>query len=276
MNKWIVAAAMTLAVPMASAKVLISIDAGAGYNLNGLSEGSNIANDLFVLDSDAVDPVAPSFGLNQEAKNGFYGWAKVSVPLLPDVKVKYESLVLEGTNNFSVSQDVFGETFTMNGDITSKLDLSHLDLALTIGLPLPVVDIDFGINARSLLGGFSASESTGTTDPVDAPFSISDSGAPLIIPMGYLSVAGTIPGVGVKLGGEISTLPLGDTNITDWNVKGTWYAPLPTNMLVKLGVEAGYRNFNMTIGDKTLWWDTASLASDVGVSGFFLGAAMHF
>ena len=276
MKKWIAAAALTLAVPVASAKVLISIDAGAGYNLTGLSSGSNIANDLFVLDSDTIDAGAPSFGLNMESQNGLYGWAKISVPLLPDVKVKYESMVLEGTNNFTVSQSVFGETFSMNGDITSTLDLSHLDLAVTIGLPLPVVDIDFGVNARSLLGGFKASESLGVADDVDAPFSITDSGTPLIIPMGYLSAAATVPGVGVKVGGEISTLPLGDTSITDWNIKGTWYAPLPTNMLVKLGVEAGYRSFNMTIGDSTIGMDTSDLASSVGVSGFFVGAAMHF
>jgi len=32
----------------------------------------------------------------------------------------------------------------------------------------------------------------------------------------------------------------------------------------------------MTIGDSTLGMDTSDLASEVSVSGFFLGAAMHF
>ncbi len=276
MNKWIVAAAMTLAVPMASAKVLISIDAGAGYNLNGLGDGSNIATD-FDLGSTATNTGSAPYNLGMEAKGGLYGWAKISVPLLPDVKVKYESMVLDGTNNVNINVPVFGESFNMTGDVNSILDLSHLDLALTIGLPLPVVDIDFGLNARSMIGGFSATGTVGSEEKtIDAPFSISDSGTPLIIPMGYLSVAANIPGVGVKVGGEISTLPLGDTSFTDWNVKGTWYAPLPTNMLVKLGLEAGYRSFNMTIGDSTLGMDTSDLASEVSVSGFFLGAAMHF
>ena len=276
MNKWIVAAAMTLAVPMASAKVLISIDAGAGYSFNSLGDTSNIASDI-VLGSSATNSGNAPYNLGMEAKGGLYGWAKVSLPLLPDVKVKYESMVLDGTNNVNINVPVFGEAFNMSGEVNSILDLSHLDLALTIGLPLPVVDIDFGLNARSMLGGFSATGTVGSAEKtVEAPFSVSDSGAPLIIPMGYLSVAANIPGAGVKVGGEISTLPLGDTSFTDWNLKATWFAPLPTNMLVKLGLEAGYRSFNMTIGESTLGMDTSELASEVSVSGSFLGAALHF
>lgn len=277
MNKWIAAAAMTLAVPMASAKVLISIDGGIGGSLNSLGDDASIANDQFDLDStEANDGNAP-YNLGMEAKAGFYGWAKISVPVLPDVKVKYESMVLEGTESVNINEEIFGETFNISGDVTSSLDLSHVDMALTYGLPLPVVDIDFGLNARAMLGGFSATgQVAGEEETIDAPFSVSDSGAPLIIPMGYISAAATIPGAGVKVGGELSTLPLGDTNFTDWNIKGTWYAPLPTNLLVKLGVEGGYRSFNMTIGDKTLGADTSDLASDVSVGGFFLGAALSF
>ena len=275
MNKWIAAAAMTLAMPIASAKVLISIDAGAGYGLRSLSDDSTLINDTFDLASTETNGASAPYNLGMEAKGGLYGWAKISVPLLPDVKVKYENMVLTGSQNVTINETVFGETYSLSGEVVSTLDLSHLDLALTIGLPLPVVDIDFGVNARSMLGGFSAyAEAAGESSAVDAPFQIGST--PIIIPMGYLSVAGTIPGVGVKLGGEISTLPLGETNITDWNIKGTWYAPLPTNMLVKLGLEAGYRSFNMTISDKILWLDTADFQSNVGVSGFFLGAAMHF
>jgi len=275
MKKWIAVAVVAFAVPVASAKVLISIDAGVGYNLNSLASDSTLINDTFDLASTEANGASSPYNLGMEANGGIYGWAKISVPLLPDVKVKYESMVLEGTNAVTINEDIFGETFSLTGDVESALDLSHVDLALTIGLPLPVVDIDFGVNARSMLGGFSATgQVSGESETIDAPFQIGST--PIIIPMGYLSVAGTIPTVGVKLSGELSTLPLGDTKISDWNVKGTWYAPLPTNMLVKLGVEAGYRSFNMTISDKILWLDTADFQSSVGVSGFFLGAAMHF
>lgn len=272
MKKWIAAAAMMAAVPMASSKVLINIDAGAGMNLNSLGDGSNIA-DTFLLDKDTAE--VGKYGLNMDANMGFYGWASIGLPLLPDVKLKYENMVLSGTNNVNINQTVFGETFNLSGDVESELDLSHLDFALTIGIPLPVVDIDFGINARSFLGGLSATGQVGgQTETVKAPFEVG--GTPLIVPMGYLHVGGTIPFAGIKLDGEISTLPIGDSNFTDWNVKGTWFAPLPTNMLVKFGVEAGYRSFNMTIAEETLWIDTSDFASEVKVSGFFLGATASF
>lgn len=276
MKKLILAAAIAATVPMASAKVLINIDGGVGYNINTLGEDSHLMNNTFDLTSDQVTYGSdPSYGLNMEANNGLYGWASISLPVLPDVKLKYESLVLEGANNFTLNEEIYGETYTMDGKIESVLDLSHLDMALTIGLPLPVVDIDFGLNVRSMLGGFSATGDVGSErKTVEAPFQIGST--PLIVPMGYVSAAGTIPGAGVKVSGELSTLPLGDTKISDWNVKGTWYAPLPTNLLVKFGLEGGYRSFNMTIGDSTLGADTSDFASDVGVSGFFLGATAHF
>lgn len=276
MKKLLIAAAIAATVPMASAKVLINIDGGVGYNFNSLGSGSNLANDMFVLDSKTgASGVSPSYGLNMEANNGFYGWASISLPVLPDVKLKYESLVIEGKNNLVIDEVVYGQTFEMNGDVESKLDLSHLDMALTFGLPLPVVDIDFGLNIRSMMGGFSATgQLAGNEKKVDAPFQIGS--MPLIVPMGYISAGATIPGVGVKVSGELSTLPLGDTKISDWNIKGTWYAPLPTNMLVKFGLEGGFRSFNMTIGDKTLGADTSDFASEIGVNGFFLGATAHF
>jgi outer membrane protein len=274
MKKLIIAAAIAMTMPMVSAKVLINIDAGAGYSFNSLGSGSNLANDQFVLDSSAVTP-GSSYGLNMDANNSFYGWASISLPVLPDVKLKYENLVVEGTNNFTLNETVYGQTFNLDGDIASSLDLSYLDLALTIGLPLPVVDFDLGLNIRSMLGGFSATGDVGgTRETVDAAFEIGST--PLIVPMGYVSAGATIPGAGVKVSGELSTLPLGDTKFSDWNIKGTWYAPLPTNLLAKVGVEAGYRSFNMTIGDSTLGADTSKFASEVGVSGFFLGATAHF
>lgn len=265
MNKWIAATALTLAMPMASAKVLISIDGGAGFSLNSISDESGFG-DVAVLSGDST--VAP-IGLGMEADPAFYGWAKIAVPLLPDVKVKYETMNLAGSNDVTVDLPV-GD-IDLSGEVESELDLSHLDLALTIGLPLPVVDIDFGVNARSMIGGFKAVGNIGgqpdQTEEVDFTFPGSDT--PLIIPMGYLSASATIPGVGVKVGGEVSTLPLGEANITDWNVKGTWYAPLPTNLLVKVGLEAGYRSFSMTL-------DTDDIEADVSVGGFFAGAAFAF
>ncbi len=265
------AAATVMFAPLASAKVLINIDGGLGYSFNSLNEGS-LANDEIDLKGDQSSG-SPT-GLNQDAENGVYAWTKISVPIFPDVGLKYQNLYSTGTNTISKTFE-FGngdeETFT--GEVDSEFDLSYFDLSLTYGVPLPSASVDFGLNFRSLIGGFKA-ENEDFNQSLETSFEVG--GTPIIVPMLYLGGHFDIPVADVRLGGELKTLPIGDTNITDLELKGTWYAPLPTNILVKLGIEAGYRNYGLTIGDSTLGADTSDFASEVNYSGFFAGAAMSF
>jgi outer membrane protein len=272
MNKYLFAASLALTASFAAAKPMISLDAGAGWGTNGIADDSTIMDGTFDLTGDGF---TEPYGLNQEGNSGFYGWMKVSWPILPDVKVKYESMVLDGETSFDNEQfHVYGQTINVDGDISTELDLSHLDVALTYGLPFPIIDIDFGINARSMIGGFSATaEYNGGTTSIDAPFT---DDVPVIIPMGYVSVSGGIPATDIKLSAELSALPFGDSSVSDWNVKATWFAPLPTSMLAELGLEAGYRAFNLTIDGDLFGEDVSDYATDVTVSGFFFGAAFHF
>lgn len=264
------AAATVLFAPLASAKVLINIDGGLGYSFNSLNEGS-LANDEVDLKGDQSS--GSPIGLNQEAENGLYAWTKISLPIVPDVGLKYQNLYSEGTNFITDTVTYGGESQTYTEEVDSEFDLSYFDLSLTYGVPLPSASVDFGLNFRSLIGGFSAEGQT-SGQSFDTAFEVG--GTPIIVPMLYLGGHFDIPVADVRLGGELKTLPIGDTNITDFEVKGTWYAPLPTNILVKLGIEAGYRNYGLTIGESTLGADTSDFASEVNYSGFFAGAAMSF
>lgn len=264
------AAATVMFAPLASAKVLIDIDGGLGYSFNSLNEGS-LANGDVDLKGDQNS--ASTVGLDQSAENGLYAWTKISVPIFPDVGLKYQNLYSTGTNTITQNVEYGGESQTFTGEVDSEFDLSYFDLSLTYGIPLPTASIDFGLNFRSLIGGFSA-EVDNTNQSIDTAFEVG--GTPIIVPMLYLGGTFDVPVADVRLGAEIKTLPIGDTNITDFEVKGTWFAPLPTNILVKLGVEAGYRNYGLTIGDSTLGADTSDFASEVNYSGFFAGAALSF
>lgn len=272
MKKLILVASMAALAPMASAKMLITVEGGVGYGFNALSDDSTLLGGEVDLTSSESNDGSSPYNLGMEADNGFYGWAKFSWPILPDVHLKYEQLVATGTATFDTASDIeFGDGIELDGTVDSELDLSYFDIGLTYGLPVPVVDIDFGLNFRSLVGGFYAS-SNGVEEGTE--FTLGS--VPLIIPMGYVSASGMIPGANVKLSGELSALPLGDSNVSDWNVKATWFAPLPTDLLVKVGLEAGYRNFTVEIGETLLGADTSELQSKLGFSGFFLGAAMQF
>ncbi|MEX2319804.1 MAG: hypothetical protein WD668_00535, partial [Saccharospirillum sp.] len=235
-----------------------------------LNEGS-LANDEIDLKGD--QNFGSPIGLNQDAESGLYAWTKISVPIFPDVGLKYQNLYSTGTNSIADTVTYGGESQTYSEEVDSEFDLSYFDLSLTYGIPLPSASVDFGLNFRSLIGGFSAEGQT-SGQSVDAAFEVG--GSPIIVPMLYLGGSFDIPVADVRLGAELKTLPIGDTNITDLEVKGTWFAPLPTNILVKLGIEAGYRNYGLTIGDSTLGADTSDFASEVNYSGFFAGAAMSF
>lgn len=273
MKIWMAAAAATVAAPMAWSAPLIDLTGSVGYSFNSLNEGT-LANNSIDLTSDSSG-VTPPIGFNQEAENGLYAYAKIGLPILPDIGLKYENLVSSGTNNVQATVSYGGESQTFNDDVVSELDMSYLDISLTYGIPLPLSTVDFGLNFRSLIGGLTA-DAENSSQSIDAPFEIE--GAPLIVPMLYLggSFAPPIPSADVLLSGEFKSLPLGDTNITDWNLKATYFAPLPTNALGKLGVEGGYRNYTLAIGESTLGADTEDFASDVNYSGFFLGATVQF
>lgn len=270
MKKLLAAAVVVAVAPLSSAAVLIDIDGGIGYSFNSITSG-DLGNGALNLTGSNTDE--EPIGLNQEAEGGVYLWSKISLPIFPDVGLKYQRLVSSGTNEVNETVEYGGETRTFSGEIDSELDMSYLDLTLSYGVPLPMASIDFGLNFRSLLGGLKIEESSGNQS-LDAPFEVS--GTPIIVPMLYLGGTFNVPTVDVRLGAEIKTLPLGDTSVTDWEVKGTWFAPLPTNMLIKFGVEAGYRHYGLKIGESTLGADTSDLQTDIGFSGFFLGAAASF
>lgn len=270
MKKLLAAAVIAAAAPLGSAAVLIDIDGGIGYSFNSITSGS-LGNGAIDLESSDVS--SESIGLNQEAEGGVYLWSKISVPIFPDVGLKYQRLVSSGTNEVNQTVEYGGESQTFTGEVDSELDMSYLDLTLSYGVPLPMASLDFGLNFRSLLGGLTIDESSGNQS-LDAPFEVG--GTPIIVPMLYLAGTFNVPVADVRLGAEIKTLPLGDTSVTDWEIKGTWFAPLPTNLLVKFGVEAGYRHYGLNIGESTLNADTTDLQSELGFSGFFLGAAASF
>jgi len=265
---WIATAAVTLAAPMAWSAPLIDLTGNLGYSFNGLDEGS-LANGSMDLTSDRNTNPA---GLDHSVDPGLYASAKIGLPVLPDIGLKYENLVSSGTSRVDQTINYGGESQTYGEDVESELDMSYLDMSLSYGVPLPMSSIDLGLNFRYFLGGFEA-EGKNSGQKLEASFSE----APVVVPMLYLAGSFTppIPSTDLTFSGEIKTLPT-DTNVTDWNLKATWFAPLPTNALGKLGMEVGYRNYNVTISDSTAGFDTEDFASEINYSGFFLGGTVQF
>ena len=153
------------------------------------------------------------------------------VPVIPNVRLQGSTLEASNSNT-QVKID--------NTDYTLYYEL--LDglawLSLDAGVSFRQMDMD----AR--IGSSSASES-------------------FILPTGYVAAYFTLPTLPISVGGELKTLAIGDSSITDTTVKVKYESPF------FVGVEGGYRNANLTI-------DEGSIDTEVDFDGFFVGVFADF
>lgn len=179
------------------------------------------------------------------------------VPFLPNVQVKRTNLKTtgEGTLSASFNEQVFSES------VSSKLDLSHTDLTLYWGLPipLPLLDVNFGLTGRQFNGDASVKgELSGRETQVDINATL---------PMLYGSVKVGTP-IGIYAKGDVNYVGLKDNKILDYEALVGYDLPVP---VVDLGVELGYRALSVKT-DK----DTLKIATDTNVSGAYFGVSAAF
>lgn len=198
-------------------------------------------------------------GLNLETTNGLQLslFFKHPVPLLPNLRVRQTNIDTTGTSKLTKS--FMGQSFSE--DVTTSLDLSHTDLTLIWGLPipLPLVDFGFGINARNFNGGAKIEgKTTKQIKEVDIKATL---------PMVYAGLKVGTP-IGIYAKGEVNYVSFKDNSITDYEAALGYELPVP---VVDLGVELGYRALQMKT-DK----DTVKIDTDVKVKGAYFGISAAF
>ena len=177
----------------------------------------------------------------------YYGIAfEHPLPLIPNVRLQGTSLETSGTVTSST---------TFNGsNLTGKaaLDLSHTDYTLYYEFldGLLWLDLDAGFTLRNFDGSIELATQK-------ADFNA-------IIPMGYVSAYVTVPGTSIALGGELKTLAIGDSSITDTTLKVKYETPF------LVGIEGGYRSMDIDLVDI----DGKDINSKN--SGMFIGASIDF
>ncbi|MCH8552226.1 MAG: hypothetical protein LAT62_09840 [Natronospirillum sp.] len=266
MKKTLMAAALVAFAPAVQAAPFIDFEVGGGLTFPSLNDGGTGSGDDRVSFTDSGGDVQ----LDLEANNGFYLGGRLGLPIVPDIKLRYERLTFENSN-FEETFEAFGETYQADGEIF--LDMSYIDTVFFYGLPdlVPGVDyfVDLGVNLRWLLGGFEAEIDGGDSESFDFP------GIPL--PAAHIAAGATIPTVDVELSGELNILPLSGLSHRDWNVKARWFAPLPVDFVARVGVEAGYRSWTVDIdGEDAGLIDDDDFQLDFETSGFFVGTAITF
>lgn len=194
-------------------------------------------------------------GLNLDSENGqqLSVYFEHPLPLIPNIRLKQTTLEITGEGEFS--QSFLGTTYT--GEVDTTFDLSHKDLTLVWGLPLPLpfIDINFGLTARQFDGEVSASgNAVGTSDPVNLDF---------IMPLLYGEVQIGTP-FGIYGHADVNYIGYGDNKLQDMSAGIGYDLPIP---IVDLGLEAGYRAITLETDE-----DTADIDTDVEIKGAYFGA----
>ena len=243
--KKLLAIAIASAAPFAAqADLLFTIEAGASsWNVDASGEVDQ-----------TVDLGDDGLNLDSEANNVLYASFEHPLPVIPNIKVMKTDLELtgEGTTGFTF----LDETYT--GATDSVLDLSHTDLTMYWGLPLPIpyVDINLGLTARQFDGEVSVTGSAGgttTTEKEDLNFTM---------PMGYLNVDIDTP-FGVYAYADVNALSFDGNGVTDTAIALGYTLPVP---VVDVSLEAGQRSISVTTDQ-----DTVDIETDIDLSGMFFG-----
>lgn len=242
--KKLLAIAIAAATPMmAQADLLFTVDAGV-----------NVWNAEASGDVDDIDVGKNGLNLDSENNNVLFVSFEHPVPVIPNIRIMQTNLDLTGDG--TASYNFLDQNFT--GATSSQFDLSHTDLTLYWGVPLPIpfFDINFGLTARQFDGTAAVTEkSSGTSEEQKLDFTI---------PMGYLNVDFDSH-FGVYARAEINAVGYDGNSIMDTTFALGYTLPLPIPML-DVNLEAGHRSLNLKTDE-----DSVDIDTDVEVSGMFAG-----
>ncbi len=173
------------------------------------------------------------------------------VPLLPNVRVNYTSLELDGEGELSANFD----GIALGTTVQSDLELDQLDLTLYYEVLDNWVNLDLGLTVRDLSGELTVRDTAGV-------FAVSETEIDAVVPMGYLAARFDLPFTGVSVGGDINGIAYSGDAVYDLNVYGQYELSL-------LQLRAGYRQLTIDYED-----DDDKL--DVDIDGPFLSAGLVF
>lgn len=234
MKKYCLAAALSMAclAPTAQADTLLGLYLGVdGWQ----SDNSG---------SFAQDGNLQSFNFEDETFTSYYAALEHPVPLVPNIKLKYTELELNGSTMLDESFSFGGSDYVVGTQVGTVSDLSHVDYILYYEIfDNDLVSIDLGVNAKQFDGdivvtGTSQDGGPSTTERVDF------SG---FVPLVYGRAEVGLPFTGLSVFFEGSLLAIDDSKVQDYQA-GIAYALLD-NLAIDLDVKAGYRSMTLELDD---------------------------
>ena len=249
MKKLLLGAAVALLPLTSMAATILGFQAGAGSWKHDPS-GNFAAS---VADTTSRADLKNDLNLAEESEGYSYFVVEHPVPLIPNLKYMNTKLSSSGSGTAASTFSFNGTNYNTVTNLTTSLVLDQTDIILYYEiLDNDLVSFDFGLNLKDISG--SAYVSDGVT-PETATFSGT-------IPMLYAAVEVGLPS-GFTLAGEMSTLSIGDNEISDITAKVTYTTDF------NLGVEAGLRTMSLKVEED-------NVTADMDFSGIFAGVYFKF
>lgn len=240
-------AAASLGSPQASADTVFGVYAGAQAWQADTSGafGSESANREFFFDD--------------EQQGSAYIAFEHPIPLFPNVKVRQNDLVTDGSQVLSEDFSFVGTSFAANTLVNYTADLSHTDYTFYYELfDNDLVSFDLGVTAKRVDGSIE----------VRGQQALQGQSTDGWIPTLYSQVRVGIPATDLTLYGLANAVSIEDSKVEDYEV-GVEYRAVE-NLAVDVNLQLGYRVFNVELDDLD------GIYSNLEYKGPYLGIELHF
>ena len=154
------------------------------------------------------------------------------VPGLPDVRLNYTTLTLDGRSTLNRPIEFGDQLFIGGEEVATEADFDTIDLVVYYGLPVPVVALDVGVAARWFDGAVELrSVDSGISETAELTG---------VVPLGYARAELPLPfGFGAE--GEVTGLSVGDNKVLDYQLALRYELTAAFIARATLGARLGYR-----------------------------------
>ncbi|MCF4008291.1 TIGR04219 family outer membrane beta-barrel protein [Rheinheimera sp. UJ63] len=200
-----------------------------------------------------------AFNFEDESQQSFYLALEHPLPLLPNLRIQYQTLETQGNTLLNSTFTFGGINYSQGTNIATELDLSSTDYVLYYEvLDNGLITLDLGVTAKHLKGYAAArSASVGAIQDINQ-----------VVPMLYVDTRIGILGTGLDVFATANATRWQDSHLYDAQA-GIGYQ-LVDNLLIDLRLKVGYRTVDLRLDD------IDDLYADLQFKGAFAGVELHF
>lgn len=241
-------------------KILVAVavavaSAAAHADFIGLYAGVGYWHQTF--GGSVIDNVSVNNDLGIRTNNGSYIYAAFEhpIPFIPDIRIARTAIDDTGAGTLTTGFTYQGQTFTINQQVTSEIDLTSTDLTLYYQIVDTGIDFDLGLTGRFVKGVVTVNNA--------------NRGVKIGLPMAYAHIRIPLPLTHTYADTRLNYVSYGGNKIADYSLAVGWQTR--AFLFPEFGVELGWRRFsiNANKGD-------ANVNVNAAVKGAFLNLTAHF